>query len=235
LIIFDELLKQTEFEDINNGRQGAVLVDYKNDLIPIVRTTSTYTKPVQQFSKIHYNIMENIKRATENNKLHFNNALIEIYDSKYCSMGEHTDQAQDLNPESFIAVFSCYKNPATKDIRKLKVKDKATGKLTEYSMDHNSVILFSTATNSENVHKIVLEKVTTDEIWLGITFRLSKTFIRFVNELSYFYPTDRVLRPATKEERNEFYKLRSNENKLIRYVYPELDYTISVSDLMPIK
>ena len=37
---FDELSKSTSFEDICKGRKGAVLVNYKNELIPIMRTTT---------------------------------------------------------------------------------------------------------------------------------------------------------------------------------------------------
>ena len=48
------------------------------------------------------------------------------------------------------------------------------------------------------------------------------------------YLNERILRLANDKEKSEFYKLRSNENKLIEYVYPELDYTISKSDLMQI-
>jgi len=184
--LFEELSTQTKFEPINRGRLGAVLVDYKNDLIPIVRTTN-YTIFVQPFSKIHNNIIENIKKTTENNKLQFNNALIEIYDSQYCNMGEHSDQAQDLDPNSYICVFSHYNTSDPKDIRQLAIRNKTTNKCSKISLDHNSIVLFSVSTNSENVHRIVLEKVTFNDKWLGITFRLSKTFIRFVNEVPYIY------------------------------------------------
>ena len=50
--------------------------------------------------------------------------MIEIYDSKYCKMGFHTDQSLDLQENSYIGIFSCYNDPTTKDLRKLKVKNK---------------------------------------------------------------------------------------------------------------
>src|SRR5579863_5668420 len=99
--IFDELARSIEYEDITKGRKGAILVDCKNDLIPLVRTTTNYKKPAQRFLRIHYDIIEQIKKVTNNNKLEFNNAMIEIYDSKYCTMGFHSDQATDLAEDSY--------------------------------------------------------------------------------------------------------------------------------------
>src|SRR5438874_10047517 len=83
--LFDELATLTKFENIANGRKGAIIVDYdsKNDLIPLSRSTTVYIDPVQQFLPIHYDIIRNIKHITKNNNLEFNNALIEIYDSEY--------------------------------------------------------------------------------------------------------------------------------------------------------
>lgn len=66
--------------------------------------------------------------------------------------------------------------------------------------------------------------------WFGITFRLSKTFIRFVNELPYF--DGKRLTNANEDERREYYAYRSDENKGTDYIYPEVTYTISPSDLL---
>ena len=68
--------------------------------------------------------------------------------------------------------------------------------------------------------------------WLGITFRLSKTFINFINEIPYFYNSERILKLANNEETKEFYKLRKNENTNIDFKWPNLDYTINKSDLI---
>jgi hypothetical protein len=232
--IFDELSRSIEYEDITKGRKGAILVDCKNDLIPLVRTTTNYKKPTQRFLRIHYDIIEQIKNITNNNELDFNNAMIEIYDSKYCTMGFHSDQATDLAKDSYICIFSCYDNPNTNDVRKLKVKEKNNENTSNISMDHNSIVVFPLTINCKYLHKIVLEQVTSNERWLGITFRLSNTFIQFINEIPYFYPTDRILRLANKNEKDNFYKYRSLENKNILYTYPVIDYTISASDIMPI-
>ena len=77
-----------------------------------------------------------------------------------------------------------------------------------------------------------------DNKWLGITFRLSKTFIKFVDDKPHIVTDDgklgKELRIATNFEKKEFYKHKSNENAYDGiYNYPEIDYTISKSDLMP--
>lgn len=239
--LFDELLKSTEFEDITNGRKGAILVDYKNDLIPIVRTTTNYNKSVQKFLSIHHKIIDNIKEVSNNHKLEFNNAMIEVYDSTYRTMGYHTDQALDLADDSYICIFSCYSDNSTVDIRKLKLKNKITGECSEILLEHNSLVLFPVSTNGKYLHKIVLENMhMKDKKWLGITFRLSKTFINFVNDSSeiavpYFYPSNIVLSLANEKEKQEFMKHKSSENLNIDYIYPDIHYTISLSDMMSIK
>ena len=76
--LYDELSKTTEFEDICKGRVGAVLVGPVDGLIPIVRTTTLYKKPAQQFLPIHYDIIQKIK-STLDYPVEFNNALIEFF------------------------------------------------------------------------------------------------------------------------------------------------------------
>lgn len=241
--LFHDLKKSTEFEDILPGRVGAVLVD-QYDLTPIVRTTTKYKNPAQQFKPIHYEIINNIKKAVISSipDLDFNNALIEIYDNNYCTMGYHTDQALDLKDGSYIGIYSCYEKPSEIDelnSRKLIIKNKVTDDIIEISMDHNSVILFDLATNQQHLHKIVasnnkLNKWCLGYTWLGITFRLSKTFIHHIDNIPYFYKTDKILTLATTEESKTFYKLKSEENKKIDfdYSYSDITYTISPSDLL---
>jgi hypothetical protein len=231
--LFQDLSESVEFENITKGRKGANLVDDQEGLIPIVRTTSIYEKPVQRFLPIHRDIVKNIRNASGLD-LDFNNAMIELYDSSYRKMKFHTEQALDLDPNSYIGIFSCYENPAV-DIRTLKIQDKTTGECSEISMGHNSVVLFSVETNQKFIHKIVLDTAKpVGNRWLGITYRLSKTFIQFRDEIPYFYRTDKVLRMASQDERREFYKHKSNENSCVGYVYPEIQYTISMSDMLPI-
>lgn len=71
-------------------------------------------------------------------------------------------------------------------------------------MENNSIILFSAEINSKYLHKIKL-KEKKDSNWLGITFRLSKTFIKFRNEIPYF-ENGIELSIADKNEMVEFYK-----------------------------
>lgn len=233
--LFDELSNSIEFENIANGRMGANLFDLKeNNLIPLVRTTTVYKKPSQKFLLIHLSIIEKINKMSNFGNIKLNNALIEIYDSKYTNMKLHSDQSLDLEPNSYICIFSCYSNPESKSIRKLKVKEKNSGSIKEYILNHNSVTAFSLETNQKHLHKIILENNDKSDKnkWLGITFRLSKTYINFINEVPYFYQTKTKLRLANDTEKKEFYKFRSEENQSIHFEYPFIEYTICHSDLI---
>ena len=240
--IFEQLSKSVEFEDICKGRIGTniVLID-KHNRIPIVRTTTKYTKPAHNFTKLHSDLVNRIKQITGISFL--NNAMIEIYDHNYKTMGYHCDQAQDLDPDSYIVIYSCYNNPDTKDLRKLKIKHKENkDESFEIIMDHNSVLYFSVSTNSLYLHKIVLEmekgrreEFDIDTKWLGITLRVSKTYIKFIDNMAYFNNNKqlRLLNDSEdKEKMKKYYKLRGMENRNIIFEYPDLDYTISSSDLM---
>jgi hypothetical protein len=243
---FKNLSSDIFFEDVIPGRQGAVLVSPKDESIPIVRTTTKYKKPVQRFTKNHYDLIGKIRDKVKEDigmDLSFNNALIEIYDSRYRSMGYHSDQALDLADNSYICIFSCY-SKNTKSLRKLVVKKKKEDpkdpkdqEETEIILDHNSIVLFSTETNDQYLHKIIIGKDCNDDTeedsvkWLGITFRLSKTFVKFVNGVPYLNNNE-VLTLANDQERKEYYKCRSQENGRIGYKYPEINYTISESDGM---
>jgi hypothetical protein len=233
---FTELSTSVKFEPVIKGRQGTVLVDYSDNTIPIVRTTTKYDKPAQKFLPIHYNLIKEIKNEVkENIELKLNNALIEIYDNTYRTMGYHSDQALDLKDDSYICIFSCYDNPNTKDIRKLRVKNKTTKEMMNYELNHNSILLFSLKTNQNHLHKIILDKVTDGVKWLGVTFRLSKTFIEFIDKKPYFTHSKKLLTIANDDKQKEFYKMRSTENKSIDYKYPDIEYSISISDLMLIE
>ena len=104
-------------------------------------------------------------------------------------MAFHSDQALDMVDESFIAVFTCYKHPELEPQRKLVVQLKDVpedqAEAFEVPLLHNGVVVFSTETNRRFKHKIVLDSgsgATADAAqseMLGITFRTSKTLIRF--------------------------------------------------------
>lgn len=234
--LFEELMTLAQFEDMGKGRQGGVLVKIDGaGNVPIVRTTTKYSVPAQCFGSVHDWLVEQI-RESASLAVDFNNALIENYTNAYTKMGSHSDQALDLADESFIAIFSCYKYPERANPpRKLVVESKeSNSENTEIPLTHNSVVVFSVDTNRRFKHKIVLDspRQKTENQWLGITFRTSKTFVRFGDEHVHF-PDDSRLTLASEEQRQEFYRLRRRENNEQDFIYPEIKYTISESDMIP--
>jgi hypothetical protein len=232
---FAELLASVRFEDVGKGRQGAVLIKIDDTgCIPIVRTTTKYSTPAQRFQSIHDRLAQQIETIASL-AVGFNNALVEKYTNAYATMGSHSDQALDLADESSIAIFSCYKYPdLAHPQRKLIVELKESeDDSIEIPLTHNSVVVFSVDTNRRLKHKIVLDKSSqpSDNQWLGITFRTSKTLVRFRDEHPYFLDDTR-LTLATDEQRQEFYHLRHRENNEPNFTYPRITYTISESDLM---
>lgn len=238
-------------------------------LTPIVRTTTIYHKPFQIFNKTINDIVNKINNKFNNkfnnkynnknndelsnvneiqSNLNLNNALLEVYNYKYKKMKFHSDLALDLLDNSYIALYSCYNNINVDDNnkRKLVIKNKETNEIEDkIILDHNSVILFSVETNSKYLHKIVLEhnnKIDEEIEWLGLTFRESKTFIRYINNHdgldkntyeSIFNDNNNKLVLANEKEKKEFYKLRSEENNNIgKYNYPNINYSISPAELL---
>jgi hypothetical protein len=233
--IFNELSKSAKFEDVIGGRQGTVLISPKGNSIPIVRTTTIYDEPAQPFQPVHYSVIDEIKnKCGFGADVEFNNALIEIYDPKYKKMKYHSDQAIDLDDDSYICLFSCYENHENyqNDIRKLVIKNKGDNEETEIMLDNMSFVIFSTKTNKEYLHKIVLHGKESTNKWFGLTLRLSKTYVNFDGKEPIVESTGKPLRLAIDNEKVEFYKMRGAENRLVDFKYPELDYTISPSDLM---
>jgi len=153
-------------------------------------------------------------------------------------MDFHTDQSLDLKEDSYICLFSCYENGnetnETNTLRKLKILNKKTNELSEIALKNNSAVLFSTSTNHKFQHKIILESDKSINRWLGITFRLSKTFVKFINNKPYINDSDISFKMASDDEKKAFYKQRGKENSNIEHTYPDINYTISKSDLMDI-
>lgn len=231
--LFSAFSDSFNFECVGKGRKIAILVSNETK-IPIVRTTTNYKKSGQIMNELCYDLINEINIGANAN-FSFNNAMAEIYDDKYMKMGFHSDQSLDLEEDSSICIFSCYKQKTvSKDVRKLVIKNKSTGKSFDILLEDKSIVTFSVQKNKEYVHKIILEHKSNNE-WLGITFRLSKTFIEFVSDVPYFCGTDKILRIATENEKKEFCRHKGRENRQIGYKYPEIDYTISCSDLMKIK
>lgn len=233
--LFEELHASVRFEDVGKGRQGAVLTEVDGTGgIPIVRTTTRYSTPAQRFRSVHERLARQIRERLSL-PAGFNNALVECYTSAYTTMGSHSDQALDLADGSFIAIFSCYEHPemATPP-RKLLVESKESGDKGEVPLTHGSVVVFSVDANRRLRHKIVLGGPArrAENRWLGVTFRTSKTFVRFRGEQACF-PDDVPLTLASDEQRREFYRLRRRENDETDFTYPRITYTISESDRMP--
>lgn len=242
--LFDKLIDSTDFENISPGRLGNHLVKIGKKGVPIVRTTTLYSRPARVFSDLHNFIAGSIEieiKKNRNNHLtgfDFNHALIEVYDRKYSKMSYHCDQSLDLEDKSYIGIFSCYENPdelSECNLRKLVIKEKGGSERFEILLTHNSVILFSVETNRQFLHKILLSSppslkpLPSDNKWLGITFRKSKTFLLFRNNSPYL-ANGKQLELANEEQKIEFLKLRGQENRISNFIYPDLAYTISVAD-----
>ena len=136
--------------------------------------------------------------------------MVEVYDNSYKKMKFHSDQALDLADNSFICIFSCYQKNVSP--RKLLVKSKENEEKFEFILENNSIITFSTSINKKFVHKIILDNCKNQDLWLGFTLRLSKTYITVIGNLFYFTDTNKQLVDATDDEKKEFYKLKKIEN-----------------------
>lgn len=223
---FDELSQNTKFNPVTKGRTGAIIVDINDNLVPLVRTTTCYDTPSQKFKFVHYKLIDKIKEKFPETE--FNHAHVEIYNSKYKSMRAHSDQSLDLKDNSYICVFSCYDRNT--DLRKLLIENKQTREISTITLENNSCVLFSLDVNSQYTHKIILEKNTDNNQWLGITFIMSKTFVHFVEGIPFI--NDKLLRVATEEEKLQFYKMKGTENRELNYNYPNIDFTLSKGDII---
>lgn len=232
---FAELSAAVHWEDVGKGRQGAVLTKVEEPGgVPLVRTTTRYGSPAQCFRTVHERLAQRIRERAAL-PAGFNNALVERYTNAYKTMGSHSDQALDLADGSFIAVFSCYQRPEAGPSRKLVFESKGgDGERFEIPLAHNGVVAFSVDTNRRLRHRIVWDAPAqaADNQWLGVTFRTSKTLVRFGDGQVYL-PQGARLTSADDEQRREFYGLRRRENRETDFIYPFLTYTLSESDLMP--
>lgn len=233
--LFAELSASTRLEDLGKGRRGGVIarVDETGG-VPLVRTTTRYGSPAQRFREVHERLARRVRERADL-PVGFNNALVESYTHAYKTMGAHSDQALDLADDSFIAVFSCYRDPGAGPSRKLVFETKEPGgEKFEIPLAHHGVVAFSVATNRRLKHRIVWDAPAgaDDNPWCGVTFRTSKTVVRFRDGHAYLPRGDR-LAPADEEQRSEFYRLRRRENGETDFCYPPLTYTVSESDLMP--
>lgn len=228
---FDELVASARFDDVGKGRRGTVLVEVDaQGAIPIVRTTTPYRVPATRFGELHVRLAREIRQVAAISQA-FDNALIEHYTNAYTRMKPHSDQALDLADGSSIALYSCYRDPG-RPTRRLRVKSKESEVAFELPLAHGSVVVFSLETNRRFVHAIELIANACDNEWLGITFRTSKTFVRFVDGQPWLSNGTR-LTLATDDQRRELFQLRRRENDEPSFTYPAISYTLSESDLQP--
>lgn len=227
---FDELLASVRFDEVTKGRRGAVLVKAESGGVPIVRTTTSYSAPAQPFRPIHEHLAQRIGEGGLLSQP-FNNALVEHYTNAYATMKRHSDQAQDLADGSWIAVYSCYRAPELPS-RRLLVQAKESGAGFEVPLEHGSVVLFSLDSDRRFTHAISLRAAAPDNEWFGITFRTSKTLLRFVDGHPTLPSGERLTR-ASEDQRRELFQMRRRENQEAHFVYPSLSYTLSDSDLLP--
>lgn len=243
---FRQLEASATLEPLGTGRSGAILVKPTADNgIPVVRTTTRYQCAVQKMTELHEQIVTDLKKVCAMESLTFNNAMFELYTPAYRKMRYHCDQALDLEPQSYIAIFSCYNSvPSLAETRRLLIKDKRTNSVRELEMKNNSIVLFSVETNQQFLHKIVIvgngesksDNREEECKWIGITFRLSKTIVKHGGDEVGKGKTCRIgeneFYLANEQQRIEFLRLRSQENELTDFQYPSIDYTISPSDLL---
>ncbi|NOU32478.1 MAG: hypothetical protein HOO96_31620 [Polyangiaceae bacterium] len=227
---FEALLGSVRFDDVASGRRGTVLVRVCERGVPIVRTTTSYRLPAQPFRPIHERIAEEIRQHARLTHP-FDNALVEHYTRAYSKMKRHSDQAQDLAEGSSIAVYSAYRDPQ-RPSRRLVVRPKESGAPFEIPLEHGSVVTFSLDTNRRSLHAILPRIDAPDNDWLGITFRASKTFVRFVDGHPRLQGGVR-LTLADEAQRRELLRMRRRENEETGFSYPSVSYTLSESDLLP--
>lgn len=220
--LFNELSNIT-FEEITNGRKAVNLVEKTNNSFSVVRTTSKYNNKSVLFKQIHYNIINDIKQNV-NFDINFNNALMELYTTDYKTMRFHSDCGLDLKDSSFICIYSNYSNKNYN--RTLKVKHKIKDIDYSIELEHNSCVIFSTDFNKYNTHKIMYNNKSQDD-WLGITFRLSKSFITFSDSNTFL--NKELIKMDTG---CDFYKYKSSENKYTIFNYPYINYSISPGDFI---
>lgn len=229
-ITFNNLHDEIEFEQINSSRKVSNLAKFSdfND-IPIVRTTSEYKNPIKKFSKSCDTLVKDLQKI--NSEFKFNNILAEIYNDKYCSMKWHSDQSLDLDPSSHIAIVSFVSNSNRTCNRFLEIQTKSGKFIESVSLDPGTAIIFSVDTNTKYNHRIVLYTKSNNN-WMGLCFRMSITYIKFINEIPYFVNTMKQLLLATTEQKHNIYELKSKENRLINFTYPIIEYSINPGDFI---
>lgn len=224
---YEEMFKSVSLEEICKGRQACILADYINYKWFVCRSTTEYKNRPERIRDIHHfrYVYPNDKAPRfrpEGSKLrepamlnvqeeYGLNIMFEVYDERYQSMSYHSDMSIDLDGP--IKILSLY--PADeKRRRELHIKNKQTSEVTKIVLQDHMVVAFDLDTNKKFLHRIVGQAQ-----WMGLTYRISKTL-------------SASLRLATESEKRALLFMRSQENNLIDYKYPNLDYTLNPTDLV---
>jgi hypothetical protein len=242
--MFDYIYSHTNWEFITKGRYCANIVNTSigsesdNVSIPIVRTTTKYTKPVQLLTQEYSRIIDIIMDQTNNmiqqsnGSIKWTNGMIELYDDNYRTMGFHTDQMQDISPGTYICIISLY--PSNAKPRQFYIKNKQSNLVRIFPMDNYSVIIMDTNENKQHVHKIISNQ--SSGYWIGITLRYSQTWITWKDQECYLLSANQTklikFSIGTESDQTLYYKMKKNENSMIEWEWPYLTWTISPSDLI---
>ncbi len=206
-------------ESVGKGRTMSIHARVCDGMVPIVRSTTPMKAAAVEFSKYDDLICTRAGITA-------NNAMVEHYTGEYRTMGFHSDMSLDLQPGSTISLFSVYDGAPG---RKLIVMDKLSNESREIILDNGSVVTFDTDTNARYLHKIV---AFGDSPWIGITYRTSHTWVSWIDSVPYINELPFML--ATPDEAKKIYSRRSDENRAIAYEYPNISYTLSPGDLLPV-
>ena len=175
--------------------------------------TGLYLTPVTQHgSELHFHLLRcstNLSGPTEN----------------FCANDRRIVDA--LNREA-AAIFRNPQAPSRRLVVRSKDPDLAAFEL---PLCQGSVVAFTLDTNRQFTHAIALSAGARENDWLGITFRTSQTFVRFVEGHARLANGAR-LTIADEEQRRELFHLRRRENAETSFTYPPITYTISESDLI---
>jgi len=216
-----------ELEPVARGRAGAIVAWRDGDRVPLVRGTTRYTRATRMPPQALCDLARAVETAADV-AIPFNNALVERYTGEYRNMRAHSDQAQDLQANSVIAVWSWYRNPHLPPSRAIRVRPKLTDQAeTVVPLEHGHALIFDLAYNAAHLHRITGDTGTDDNEWTGVTLRASGTYLR-----NGMFSDGRALRLATAEEEAVFFACRKRENSRSDFEWPLFDFTVSPGDLI---
>lgn len=229
-------------EPVARGRAGAVVAWRDGDRVPLVRGTTRYMNTTCTAPQALRDLARAIEVAA-NVTVPFNNALVERYTNQYRNMKPHSDQAQDLQANSVIAVWSWYRNPDKPPSRAIRVRRKnniGSIESTEYTENtetvvplvHGHAVVFDLAFNAAHVHRITINNDDNDgNDWTGVTLRTSDQYLH-THDGHFVFSDGRPLRLASIPDEKLFFAARKRENHTTDFRWPLFDFTASPGDMI---